>query len=130
MLTLVTHSDLLEDFERIRKTDPSAPRQIMALIAELKADKELLDRLSEHEFGADRTEEFHISVWAEQQDQGRNLWRLKSWDLEDQGMQYRIIYSFEPSIERYAILAVAPRSFNYDNDHPITKRIRKVYDNL
>jgi hypothetical protein len=52
------------------------------------------------------------------------------WDLEDKGLRYRIVYAFEPKKHRYHILAIAPREFDYDESHPISRRILKTYQEL
>ena len=45
-------------------------------------------------------------------------------------MQYRIIYAFILSKNHYHVLAVAPRDFNYESSHEITKRILRAYGDL
>ena len=104
--------------------------RIVALIHELQGDKDLLDRLTQHGYGADGTADFDVSMWVGEQKRGRNLWRLKALDLEGKGLPYRVIYAFEPSLKRHKILAIAPRSFNYDENHPLTQRIRDAYDKV
>lgn len=130
MLSLVIHKDAGADIAEIREDDPKTARRIAALVIELKGDQDLLDRLTQRDYGAHRTEKFHVDKWVMEQRNDRNLWRVKLWDLEDQGIKYRIIYAFQPELKRYAILAVAPRSFNYDEKHPLTQRIRIAYDAL
>ena len=61
---------------------------------------------------------------------GRDLWRLKMWDLEKKGLRYRIIHAFIPSKQHYHVLAIAPREFDYDADHPISQRILHAYQAL
>ena len=130
MPSLVIHRDAGTDIQQIREGDPETAKRIAALIIELQGDQDLLDRLSQHGYGQERTADFDVSKWFGEQNRGRNLWRLKSWSLERSGLQYRIIYAFEPVIDRYAILAVVERDFNYDEHHPITQRIRSAYDRL
>lgn len=130
MLLLVVHKFVVDDLAEVRKDNPDAAKKIAALIIELKGDQDLQDRLTQHDYGAHRSEEFHISVWTEEQKKNRNLWRLKLWALENQGIKYRIIYAFQPKLKRHVVLAVAPRDFNYGDEHPLTERIRTVYDSL
>lgn len=104
--------------------------QIVALLQELQGDPDLLDRLTQHDYGAHKSARFHVSQWFGEQRRGRNLWRLKSWDLQKQGLHYRVIYAFEPKLKRINILAVAPRDFNYDKNHKLTKRIQDTYDKI
>ena len=130
MLSLVIHKDVVADIGEIRKSDLKTAMRIVALIHEIQADQDLLDRLTQQGYGANGSADFDVSMWFGEQDRGRNLWRLKAWDLERQGIQYRVIYAFEPNLKRYKILAVVPRSFNYDENHPITQRIRDAYDGV
>lgn len=97
---------------------------------ELKGDPDLLDRLTQHDYGAHQSADFHVSKWQAQWRQGRDLWRLKIWDLEDQGLRYRVVYAFMPQKQHYHILAIAPREFDYDSNHPISRRILRAYTSL
>lgn len=100
----------------------------MALLEQLEGDPDLLDRLTQHDYGAHNSADFHVSKWQEQWRQGRDLWRLKVWDLEDQGLRYRIVYAFVPGMQHYHVLAIAPRDFDYDKNHPISQRILRAYE--
>lgn len=96
----------------------------------MRRHQDLLDRLTQHDFGAYGTAEVHVSKWQEQWRKGNDLWRLKVWDLEDKGLRYRVIYAFIPRKRHYHVLAFAPRSFNYDSSHPLTQRILGAYQAL
>lgn len=61
---------------------------------------------------------------------GRDLWRLKVWDLEDKGLRYRIVYAFMPRDRHYHVLAIAPREFDYDDNHLLSQRIFRAYQEL
>lgn len=111
-------------------TAPLAFDRIMALLQELQADEDLLDRLTQHDYGHSGTADFHVSKWLEQWNKGKDLWRLKIWDLEDKGLHYRIVYAFMPRKQHYHVLAIVPRDFNYDPDHPLSQRIFSAYDDL
>ena len=130
MNALFIHDDAMADLEAIAKREADAAGKIMVLLEELEGDHDLLDRLTQHDFGAHRTSEFHVSKWQAQWHQGRDLWRLKLWDLEDKGLQFRIIYAFMPQKQHYHVLAIAPREFNYDSQHPLTQRILRAYKEL
>jgi len=107
-----------------------AAAKIAALLQELASDQNLLDRLSQNDYGKNRTAKINISGWFKQWNKDRNLWRLKLWELEDKGIRYRIIYAFIPLKKQYQILAIAPRDFEYDEKHPITQRIVSSYDKI
>lgn len=127
---LVVHKHAAADLQGIRQTSEEAARRIGALLHELKCDPDLLDRLTQQGYGAEGTSTFNICMWGGEQKRGRNLWRLKIWDLERAGLKYRIVYAFEPKLQRYKILAIAPRDFDYDEAHPLTQRIRADYDKV
>lgn len=129
MIALFVHDDAAGDLLDLRGSEPQAAGQILALLEQLEGDPDLLDRLTQHNFGAYGSADFHVSRWQAQWRQ-RNLWRLKLWDLEDKGIRYRIIYAFEPRRQHYHILAIAPREFDYDANHPISQRIFRAYEEL
>ena len=130
MLKIYIHDDAKQDLSKLWDKDPGATGRILAFLEQLEGDADLLDRLTQHDFGVSGTHDFHISKWYQQWNRGKDLWRLKLWDLEDKGLRYRIIYAFIPRQKNYHILAIAPREFNYDPEHPITKRILSAYEGL
>lgn len=124
------HDDATADLEALFKEKPKVAGRIVALLEELDADPDLLDRLTQHDYGAHREADFHVSRWQEHWRSGRDLFRLKVWDLEDKRLRYRIVYAFIPSKQHYHILAIAPRKFNYDPLHPISRRLLRAYEEL
>lgn len=127
---LFIHEDAAADLSKLRQTELQAAAKIVALLEELKGNPDLLDRLTQHDYGAYHTADFHVSKWEAQWRRGRDLWRLKVWVLEDQGLRYRIVYAFIPQKRHYHILAIAPREFDYDANHPISQRILRAYESL
>lgn len=130
MLRLFIHNDAEDDLERLWESEPVAAAQVAVLLEELEGNPDLLDRLTQQDFGAYGLEDFHVSEWKEQQRKGRNLWRLKIWDLEDKGIRYRIVYAFMPRQQDYSVLGIVPREFDYDASHELTRRIVAAYENL
>ena len=128
--TLLVHDDAKADLEQLWKDAPRAAARIAVLLQELQGSQDLLDRLTQHGFGDRSHAKFHISRWLEYWRKGKNLWRLKDWNLENDGFRYRIIYTFVPSKMQYHILAIAPRDFNYVANHPITKRVLRACSDL
>lgn len=116
----------------LKAREPKAAATIAALLEQAKADQGLLDAFTVHDFGVDRTETIHVQQITTQQRRGRdrNLWRIKIWSMEDAGIKYRIVYALDPRVSRYTILGIVPRSFNYDESHPLTQRIVAAYDSL
>jgi hypothetical protein len=127
---LLIHKDAEADLEQLATINLAAASRIVALIQEIQGNQDLLDCLTKHDFGQNYSAAFHVSKWQEHWRRGKDIWRLKIWDLEDKGIHYRIIYAYIIGTQRYYILAVAPRNFNYDADNPLTKRILRAYDDL
>lgn len=118
-----------DDLELIYGDNEVIATRILALLQELQNDADLLDRLTQHEYGLAGYADFNVSKWLEQWNQGRDLWRLKLWDLEEKfpDNKYRIIYAFIPLKQQYHVIGIVPREFNYEANHPIAKRIIEAY---
>lgn len=127
---LFIHEDAVADLRALRQAKLKAAARIVALLEELQANPDRLDRLTQHDYGAYHLADFHVSKWQAQWRQGRDLWRLKVWDLEDQGLRYRVVYAFIPQKQHYHILAIASREFDYDANHPTSQRILRAYNAL
>jgi hypothetical protein len=119
-----------QDLAEIGRDDPDTENDLYALLQEIKADQALLSSLTVKDFGLAHDVNFHVDVWAAQQQRGRNLWRLKLWDLEELNIRYRIVYALDPRISRYFVLAVLHRDFNYDEHHPRVQQLLEAYDRL
>ena len=130
MIALFVHDDAKADLLALRDSEPQAAGRILALLEQLEGDPDLLDRLTQHDYGAYGSADFHVSKWQEQWRKGRDLWRFKVWDLEEKGLHYRIVYAFEPRKQHYHVLAIVPREFDYDEKHPISQRILRAYEEL
>lgn len=131
---LTIHQDAEADLDALWTSSPVAAADIAVFLEELAEDQWLLDRLSQHGFSLradpDPTSNIDVSRWQRYWNRGKNLWRVKLWDLEAIGLQFRIVYAFVPETSRYHILGVLPRSFNYESDSPYTIRILAAYDGL
>lgn len=130
MVTLFIHEDAEDDLEELWSKDITAAARITVLLEELKGNNDLLDRLTQHDYGSYGSADFHVSKWLEQWNKGNDLWRLKIWDLEDNDVKYRIVYAFIPTKKHYHVLGIVPREFNYEAKHELTIRILNAYKNL
>lgn len=130
MVTLFIHEDAENDLEELWSKDTEVAARITVLLEELKGNDDLLDRLTQHNFGLYSSADFHVSKWFEQWNKGNDLWRLKIWDLEDNDVKYRIVYAFIPTKKHYHVLGIVPREFNYEANHELTIRILNTYKNL
>jgi len=77
LIALFVHDDAQTDLEGLWKEEPQATGRILALLGQLEDDPDLLDRLTQHDYGAHRSADFHVSKWQEHWRTGRDLWRLK-----------------------------------------------------
>lgn len=120
------------DLAAIKQSAPDTEAILIALLQEIASSQWLLESLTIKDFGYARNEKIHVDKWAKQQGRGRdrNLWRFKSWDLEKQGMQYRVVYCLDPRTRAYLVLAVLHRDFDYDESKPRVKQLLADYDSL
>lgn len=130
MFKLLIHEHAQADLEDLWSDDATAAARIAVLLQEIQGNQDLLDRLTQHDFGAHRSADFHVSMWQAQQRKNRNLWRVKVWGLENIRLRYRIVYAFIARKHVYHVLAIAPREFDYDERDPITQRIIRDYEEL
>jgi len=130
--TLSLHPNARDDLKSLQGQEPEAAARILALLQQAKVDQKLLDAFTIQDFGAHRTEAIHVQQITSQQRRGRdrNLWRIKIWSLEDERLNFRVVYALDPRVSRYTVLGVVPRAFNYDESHPLTQRIVAAYDSL
>lgn len=128
MYSLEIHEDAENDLEDLKKSHPDVAVNILVHLQEIKNDQELLDSLTVYNFGADRTAKYHVVKWWSFWKQGIDLWRLKIWELEDIGSQYRIVYAYMRGQREYAVLGIAHRDWDYDEDHEFTKRVIDAYN--
>lgn len=130
MPRLLIHKDAEQDLDDLAGSQPKLAARIVALLAQVSADPWLLDMLTVHGFGSNQREAFDVSRWQAHWGQGMDLWRLKFWELEHQGLPYRVIYALKRGTGDHFVLAIVHRDFNYDRDHPTTRRILQAYADL
>jgi hypothetical protein len=128
--SIVLHSGAKADFDDLWAKDPESAGVIYALLQEAKGNQRVLETFTSHDFGAYETDRYHVAAWAQQQRKGRNLWRLKIWQLEHHRVRYRIVYAFDPRKQRYFVLGILPRDFDYDETDARTRRVLEAYERL
>lgn len=130
MPRLLIHTDAEQDLDDLAKLQPKLAGRLVVLLAEIAADTGLMDMLTVHGFGSDEREPFDVSRWQAHWRVGKDLWRLKFWELEHQGLPYRVIYALKRGTGDHYVLAIVSRDFNYDPNHPTTRRILQAYEDL
>jgi hypothetical protein len=130
LLRLLICRDAKADLAQLAQSEPRLAARLVVLLQEIQADRALLDMLTVHDLGAGGREAFHVSRWEEHWHQDKDIWRLKFWELEHQGLPYRVIYALKRGTGDHHVLAVAHRDFDYEPNHPTTQRILRAYEEL
>ena len=128
--SLLIHPDAAQDLRALMVSDREAAGMVLALLEQAMHDSTVLDSLLDHDFGAGRTEDYHVSKWLELWNSGYNIWRLKIWTVPKGSLKQRIVYAYDPTQLQYHVLAVVHRDFDYKRDHAITNRILQAYLDL
>ena len=130
MPSLIIHPDAEDDLQRLWRLDRWAGSRLLAILQELENDEDLLDRLSQNYFHRSPPGQIDVQYWVAVRNSGRNIFRLKVWDANNSLLPYRVIYAYKPENDEYHILAIAPREWNYDLEHKLSKRIFAAHDEL
>ncbi|MBB3118877.1 hypothetical protein [Pseudoduganella violacea] len=106
--------------------------RIAAMIDEVKKSEELLNNLHTESFSVD---DFEVGKYLEFWNDGIDLWKIKPFNFDElhkkwHSIPYRILYAYDIQCTTFRILGIVPRSFNYDANHALTKRIIKTYIDL
>jgi hypothetical protein len=125
---LAVHHDAVGDLRLIRQQSPQAYGCLVALIQQLRADPALRARLHDIDVdNSDRSAALGVKPWHSMRAAtGRKpVYRLRAWDLERQGLRYRLIYIYRWKDQSFNILAVVARAeLDYDDpEHPIRQRV-------
>jgi len=119
------------DIVKLKSLDEGAAALLLVILQEIKGDQEVLDSLTIHDL-IDVLPiaelDYEVKHWWEHYRKGKNLWRLRI--LEDSLTSYRIVYGYSPTEHAYYVLGIVDRDFNYDSNHPISKRILAEYEDL
>lgn len=119
------------DIDRYRKQHRRAMACILVRLQEIGADPTLLAKLLTPGVGGDRWKDvFYVDKWVEQWQLGRKLRYLKVWEIENAGEKFRVVYAHNPMTDIVHVLGIAPRDFDYDSNHPFTKRVVADYNKL
>lgn len=143
MYEFIIHDDASGDLRDVLRADRIAGLRLAKLLQQLQVDQDLLDRLSQQDYGGSpnhprpRNAQFNTGMWVAAQNKGMNLWRLRYFDNAVQG--YRLIYAYLPQGNQYVLLAIAEKAehqaknddrFNYELTHEISVRITVAYRSL
>jgi len=132
---LIVGDDASDDLEKILAINPTAAYRLAVLLQELEGSQELLEKLSWDQYGGkphlpEVGATFSVSKIYSLYRRGKNIWRLRDFELSRDGFEYRIIYAYIASKDLYFVLAVVERAFDYDPKHPVTQRVLDAYQKL
>ena len=118
------HNDATQDLINIKKIDNNGFMRLLAFIEQLRSDNRLISKLLDHGYGNDRDGPVSVKKWLSiQKFERQPVWRLRAWDLEKQGLKYRIIYLYYWRDQEYIILAIVHRNnLNYDKINDPTRQ--------
>jgi mRNA-degrading endonuclease RelE of RelBE toxin-antitoxin system len=132
MYSLVISQNAENDIIEISEVAEQTAIDLAALIEAIKADQWLLRKLTEDYFENYNDPSFNVDTWQSAlRVHGISLWRIKP--TEDRNLSgYRIIYTYDGRAgnDIYYVLAVIPRSFDYDANSEISRRIFSDYEKI
>lgn len=112
------HDDAASDLAAIRLVDRRAFGRLTALLEQLRSDPRWLQRLLDHGYGEDRSGSVGVKKWGSAWRANAPLWRLRAWELESDGIAYRLIYVYYWRDKTINVLAVVRRDKSFDYDDP------------
>lgn len=126
-LALEVHNDATADLRAIGAVDPAGAAQLVALLLELRTNPTLHTSLLTKDVGSPPARPLSAKRWGSVNTVERlPIWRLRAWELERNGLHYRLFYVFDYKRQMFAVIAITRRDlFDYDDtQHPL--RIRMV----
>lgn len=128
--SLSVHELAEEDLDTLYEVDEDGAAAIDVFLEEASSSQEILDRFTVQDFRSYSTDiDYDIKRWQKLWNKFA-LWRARLFNVPGAAANHRIIYAFHPVERRYYVLGIVPRDFNYDPDHPLSKRIIRTYGEL
>jgi hypothetical protein len=132
---LIVGDEATQDLEDLLIQKPVAAYRLATLLEEMSGSQDLLEKLSWNHYGGkphapEDGAILSVAKWLGPYSKGKNIWRLRDFELSNLGHEYRIIYAYIPAKDLYFVLAIVERAFNYDSAHPISQRVFAAYDRL
>ncbi|ENO90434.1 hypothetical protein [Thauera linaloolentis] len=128
--SLSVHKCAEEDLDALYELDEDGAAAIDVFLEEASSSQEILDRFTIQDYRSYSTDfDYDIKRW-KQLWGNFALWRARLFDVPNVAANHRIIYALHPIERRYYVLGIVPRDFDYDSDHPLSKRIIRTYGEL
>lgn len=109
--SLEVHNNATASLREIKKTNLPEFLRLFEFLRHLKTDEYLLSKMVENDFEVDEYGRSRVrkwwSVWAKDK---APIWRLRAFDLEKDGINYRFLYIFYWKDRTYHVLDVVHKS--------------------
>ena len=128
--SIVVHGDACADIDALWETDEDAAADIETFLDEARHNQDTLDSMTRQGYVSYGDYPYDVKEWKEAKRQRYNLWRLRLLYLKNAAANHRIVYCFHPIENRYYVLGIVEREFDYDINHPKSRRILATYDAL
>lgn len=130
MTSLYIETSVYEDLDEIAKTNEDEAADIEVSLEEIYDNPSLYGHLNEKGFRNVEAPTFDVDWFRDLHKDRLNVYRLKIWYPNGALSQYRVIYASDVKHDCFHVLAVIPRSIEYDIQHPTLKRVRADYERL
>lgn len=129
MPVLALHPDAKADLDGMSPADRAT---IAVCLQELESQPRLASNLLDHGFDEGHAGLYGVKKWSRLWKQGLDVWRLRLWDAEKQGLNYRIFYAYLPTQQRFYVLAVVPKDqVDYETPNSVLEiRIRAAFNSI
>jgi hypothetical protein len=129
MIVIDVLDNARQDILALRRSDKRAAAAVIAILEQLKADPQALDKLTTvgpNEVGSIR---IGVKSWASMRRRA-NLWRFRI--LDTPATIYRVVYGYHWHTQQLCVLAVVRKDeFDYDDTNSdIARRILGDWDSL
>ena len=114
------HHHAIEDLVELRETHRDEALEIIEVLSLLQSDPDIAECLY-REYTHYAYPQFDVKKFQVLYRKGYNAFRIKALS-KSATPSYRVLYICDMRYDIAYILAVVPRSFNYDPQHPIVRR--------
>ena len=114
------HHHVIEDLAELRKTHRDEALEIIEVLSLLQSNPDIAECLYREHQRYDPPS-FETKRYLDLYKKGYNAYRIKTLE-RSRNPSHRVLYVCDMRIDTAYILAVVPRSFNYDPQHPTVRR--------
>jgi mRNA-degrading endonuclease RelE of RelBE toxin-antitoxin system len=129
MINIDIVDNAFQDIARLRSQDRLAAVTILSVLEQVKADPDVLDKLTTHGDNFIGSVRLGVKRWQAMRNKG-NLWRFRIFDTP--ASSYRVVYGYHWQTRQICIFAVVDKGdFDYDDlDSDIARRISADWKSL